>query len=147
MSMISIIVGKDIVLLLIMIIQSGFVIIWFIIYKKIPNHTPCWWNGCWNPWAIMMPTLSTWQSWHHDSSWAQDPDEHTQGLCFQWNAHKINHTLQWHERHGISHHWQLNCLLNSLLRLITNETSKVCITGSLCRETSVGQWIPHTKDQ
>ena len=41
----------------------------------------------------------------------------------------------------MSHYPQLNCLSNSLSRLTTYETSKVCITGPL-RECIGNRWIP-----
>ena len=42
-----------------------------------------------------------------------------------------------HERHGIIHNWQLNCLLKSVVRLTAKETSNLRITGPLWRESTV----------
>ena len=53
---------------------------------------------------------------------------------------KISH---WH--HGISNHWQLNYLFQSLSRLTTKKPSKLCITGpSFIKPDQLDPWI---KDQ
>ena len=46
-------------------------------------------------------------------------------------------TLEWHhnERDGVSNHWRLGCLLNSLFRHRSKKTSKLHITG-LCEGNS-----------
>ena len=45
-----------------------------------------------------------------------------------------------HERHGVSNHWQLLCLLNNLFKPYSKTTSKVCITGPLW-----GDDFPHKR--
>ena len=39
--------------------------------------------------------------------------------------------------------WQLSCLFNRLLRLITKKTPKLHFTGSLWEESTGDQWFPH----
>ena len=43
-----------------------------------------------------------------------------------------------HEQHGNSDHWQLHSLCNSLSRLTSMKTSKLCITGPLWGEPTGG---------
>ena len=38
-------------------------------------------------------------------------------------------TMSSHECHGFSNYWQLDCFFNSLFRLTTKETSKLCTMG------------------
>ena len=61
------------------------------------------------------------------------------GLC-------INHItmMSLHERHGVSEHWKLDCLLKSLYRLTMNKTSKLCIICLLMGEgrTAVSGGFP-----
>ena len=45
-------------------------------------------------------------------------------------------TLTSHGCHGISNHCQLDFLFNSLFKLTTNKTLKLCIIGLLWRETT-----------
>ena len=54
--------------------------------------------------------------------------------------HYSDVTVMSQECHGISNHWQLDCLLNSLFRLTTTtKIPKLCITGPLWGEsTSIG---------
>ena len=56
-----------------------------------------------------------------------------------------NNTLRSHERHGVSNHWQLDLLLNSLLKPITKETLKLCIIDPLWAETTSNRCIPLRK--
>ena len=52
-----------------------------------------------------------------------------------------------HECHGISNHWQPNCLVNNLLRMTIKKTSKLHITSPLWVEPTCDWWIPLTKGQ
>ena len=56
------------------------------------------------------------------------------------NSPKPNLTLQWrhNERHGVSNHRQLHCLINRMLR----RTSKLCVTGPLSGDSTGDRWIP-----
>ena len=56
--------------------------------------------------------------------------------------------LQWrhNERHSVSNHQYLDCLLNRLFRLTSKKTSKLCVTGSWGESTG-DLWIPLTKGQ
>ena len=52
------------------------------------------------------------------------------------------------EHHGVSNHWQLDSLLNSILKLTSKKTSKLCITGCVWGE-SMGnslQWHHKGRD-
>ena len=49
----------------------------------------------------------------------------------------------WHL--GISKHWQIDRLFNTIFRLITTETSNLPITGFLWGEPNGDQWVPLTK--
>ena len=60
-----------------------------------------------------------------------------------WTKESI--TLMSHESHEVSNHWQLHCLLISLSRQTTKETSRICIIGLLWRESTHDWWIPLTK--
>ena len=57
----------------------------------------------------------------------------------------VNITVLSHEHHGISNHLQLNCLFKSLIRSISKETSKLCITGPFWKESTCDPLVdfPH----
>ena len=54
--------------------------------------------------------------------------------------------LLWYQM-TISNHWQFNCLLNSLIRITTKETSKFLIIEHLWEKSTGHWWIPLTKGQ
>ena len=56
----------------------------------------------------------------------------------QNGCHTLCITMVSHERHGVSNHQQLNCLLNSLFRLITKKIPRHCITNTLQGESTSG---------
>ena len=49
--------------------------------------------------------------------------------------------------HGVSNHWQINCLFNSLFMLQQTRFKMIHITGPLGRESTNTQQIPPTKGQ
>ena len=49
-----------------------------------------------------------------------------QALQKRHHVSKTSVTVMSHERHGVSHIWQLDCLFNSLI-LTTKKVSKLCI--------------------
>ena len=51
------------------------------------------------------------------------------------------------KRRGVSSFHYLHWLLNSLLRLLTNEILNFCVTGLLSGESTGDLWIPHTNGQ
>ena len=52
-------------------------------------------------------------------------------ICICKSSHPI--TVMSHEHDGVSNQCQLACLFNSLFRLTTKETFKLCSTGHLCK--------------
>ena len=54
-----------------------------------------------------------------------------QATTITWANVDSDLSLISHERHGVSNHQKLDCLFNSLFRITTKESSKLCITGSL----------------
>ena len=47
-----------------------------------------------------------------------------------------------HGRHGVSHHWQLDCLFDILFRLTTTEVSKLHIIVHLQGDSTGSRWFP-----
>ena len=62
-----------------------------------------------------------------------------------WTTQVMTMTL--HKHNGITYHWQIDCLFNSLLRMTTKKTSKLHITRPFWGETTSHQRIPLTKGQ
>ena len=58
---------------------------------------------------------------------------HAQGASITMASH-----LQ--EHHGVSNHWQLDCLFKNLFRLTTTQTSKLCISGPMWGESTGHYW-------
>ena len=56
-------------------------------------------------------------------------------------------TVMSYEHHDILNHWQVNCLFNSLFRLTSNNSLRICISGSLWGESTTDWWIPLSKGQ
>ena len=52
-------------------------------------------------------------------------------------------TVTSQERHGVSNHWQIDCLFNRLFRLIVKKTAKLCVTNPSWGESTVHRRIPH----
>ena len=54
-------------------------------------------------------------------------------------------TVTFYDHHGVSNHWQFNCLFNN--RFSAKNISKLCITDPLWGESTCGCWIPLTNGQ
>ena len=68
-------------------------------------------------------------------------DLQTQPYAFLFSGSAEGITVMSLEYHGISIHWQLRCLLNSLFRLRTKQTSQPCVTSPLWEESTSDLWI------
>ena len=55
--------------------------------------------------------------------------------------------LYFSERHGISNHWQPNCLFQSSSKLTTNKTSKLYMTGPLWGKSTGRRIVSFAKRQ
>ena len=51
-----------------------------------------------------------------------------------------------HGHHGVQNHWLLNCMFNSMFKVITKKISKPCITGPLRGESTGNWWILFTRE-
>ena len=66
------------------------------------------------------------------------PKDYTHYLCLFFQFVVLGSSVMSHEHHGISNHWQLDCLSNSLFRITSQKTSKLCITDPLWGESTTG---------
>ena len=72
---------------------------------------------------------------------------HETATCLLWTIRIM--ILRWrHNEHdGVPNHQRLNYLLNRLFKRRSKKTSKLRVTGPLCRELTGDRLIPRTKGQ